>query len=138
MVCSFCGCANTETTKTAIDYVKLCDYSVLEVPNEEYTVSNTDLSTAIQMHLNSFDIEAPDIPDDIAAEHFDCKNAVAAKELIKREIVENGFYEAARDIILWSSEIVEFPKESENYVESIISMQRSLAEEGISLNEYLI
>lgn len=139
MVCSICGCANSETTKTAIDYVKLCNYTALEVPEEEYAVSDTELYTAIQMYMNSLNIEASDISDAIAVEYFNCENATSAKEMIKKEIVENRFYEAARDMILQSSEIVEFPEDSEEYVERMISMQKSLVEEeNISLNEYLM
>lgn len=138
LVCSVCGCANTETNKTALDYVDLCDYKSLDVSKEEYVVSDTDLSTAIQMHLSSLNIEASEISDDIAVEYFGCEDATAAKEMIKKEIVENRFYEAARDLILDSSQIIEFPESSNNYVNNMVSMQKSFAEaEGISLSDYL-
>lgn len=91
------------------------------------------------MHLSSLNVEASEISDDIAIEYFGCENAITAKEMIKKEIVENRFYEAARDMILQSSEIVEFSEDSDEYVESMILKQKSLAEAaGISLSEYLM
>lgn len=138
LVCGVCGCARSKTNKTALDYVDLCDYKSLEVPQEEYIVSDTDLSTAIQMHLSSLDIEASDISDEIAVEYFNCENAVAVKEMIKNEIVENRFYEAVRDMILESSKIVEFPESSQKYVDNMVSVQTGLAEaEDLSLSDYL-
>lgn len=138
LVCSICGCANTETNKTALDYVDLCDYKSLEVSKEEYVVSDTDLSTAIQMHMSSLNIEASELSDSIAVEYFNCQNANAVREMIKKEIIENRFYEAARDMILESSLITGFPEDSKTYVNNMVSAQKVFAEaEGISLSEYL-
>lgn len=138
LVCGVCGCTNSEANKTALDYVDLCDYKSLEVPADEYMVSDTDLSTAIQMYLSSLDIEASELSDNIAVEYFNCENAVAAKEMIKKEIIENRFYEAARDMILESSIITGFPEDSNAYVNNMVSAQKTFAEaEGVSLNEYL-
>lgn len=138
LVCSICGCANTETNKTALDYVDLCDYKSLDVSKEEYVVSDTDLSTAIQMHMSSLNIEASELSDSIAVEYFNCKNANAVREMIKKEIIENRFYEAARDMILESSLITGFPEDSKTYVNNMVSSQKVFAEaEGISLSEYL-
>lgn len=124
--------------KTVLDYVELCDYKSLEVPEEEYMVSDTDLSTAIQMYMNSMDIEASELSDSIAVEYFNCKNANAVREMIKKEIIENRFYEAARDLILESSLIIAFPEDSKTYVNNMVSTQKAFAEaEGISLSEYL-
>lgn len=138
LVCSICGCANTETNKTALDYVDLCDYKSLDVSKEEYVVSDTDLSTAIQMHMSSLNIEASELSDSIAVEYFNCKNANAVREMIKKEIIENRFYEVARDMILESSLITGFPEDSKTYVNNMVSAQKVFAEaEGISLSEYL-
>lgn len=138
LVCSICGCANTETNKTALDYVDLCDYKSLDVSKEEYVVSDTDLSTAIQMHMSSLNIEVSELSDSIAVEYFNCKNANAVREMIKKEIIENRFYEAARDMILESSLITGFPEDSKTYVNNMVSAQKVFAEaEGISLSEYL-
>lgn len=138
LVCCICGCSGVKTNGTVLDYVELCDYKAIEVPKEEYVVSGTDLSTAIQMHMNSLNIEASELSDSIAVEYFNCKNANAVREMIKKEIVENRFYEAARDIILESSLIIGFPEDSQTYVNNMVSAQKILAEaEGISLSEYL-
>ena len=138
LVCSICGCSNAKTNGTILDYVDLCDYKAIEVPKEEYMVSDTDLSTAIQMHMNSLNIEASELSDSIAVEYFNCENASAVKDMIKKEIIENRFYEAARDMILESSVITGFPEDSNTYVNSMVSAQKTFAEaEGISLSEYL-
>ncbi len=138
LVCGVCGCTNSEANKTALDYVDLCDYKSLEVPADEYMVSDTDLSTAIQMHMSSLNIEASELSDSIAVEYFNCKNANDVREMIKKEIIENRFYEAARDMILESSLIIGFPEESKTYVNNMVSAQKAFAEaEGISLSEYL-
>jgi len=138
LVCSVFGCDKSEADKAALDYVELCNYKSLDVPRDEYVVSDTDLSTAIQMHLSSLDIEASEISDSIAVEYFGCENAVAVKEMIKKEIIENRFYEAARDLILESSNIIEFPESSDEYINNMISMQSSFAKaDGVSLSDYL-
>jgi len=138
LVCSICGCSSTKTTETVLDYVDLCDYKAIEVPKEEYMVSDTDISTAIQMHMNSLNIEASELSDSIAVEYFNCENASAVRTMIKKEIIENRFYEAARDMILESSIITSFPENSNAYVDNMVSAQKTFAEaEGVSLNEYL-
>ena len=48
LVCSVCGCTNSETNKTALNYVNLCDYKSLDVPKDEYVVSDTDISIAVK------------------------------------------------------------------------------------------
>lgn len=138
LICSICGCSSSKANKTSLDYVQLCDYKALEVPKEEYVVSDMDLSTAIQMHMSSLDVEASELSDSIAIEYFNCKNTTEVKEMIKKEIVENRFYEAARDMILSSSKIIEYPEDSEKHVNTMIATQKSFADsEGISLNDYL-
>lgn len=138
LVCSICGCSSTKATKTVLDYVDLCDYKAIEVPKEEYMVSDTDISTAIQMHMNSLNIEASELSDSIAVEYFNCENASAVRTMIKKEIIENRFYEAARDMILEFSIITSFPENSNAYVDNMVSAQKTFAEaEGVSLNEYL-
>lgn len=138
LACCICGCSSTKTNGTVLDYVDLCDYKAIEVPKEEYMVSDTDLSTAIQMHMSSLNIEASELSDSIAVEYFNCKNANAVREMIKKEIIENRFYEAARDMILESSIITSFPEDSKTYVNNMVSAQKTFAEtEGISLSEYL-
>ena len=138
LVCSISGCTNTEKDITVLDYVNLCDYTSLEISKDEYTVSDADISTAIQMYLGSLDIEASDISDNIAVKYFGCENAARAKEKIKREIIENRFYEAARDTILTSSEIIAYPQSSREYVNEMVSTQEAFAEaEGVSFSDYL-
>lgn len=138
LVCGVCGCTNSEANKTVLDYVDLCDYKSLEVPADEYMVSDTDLSTAIQMHMSSLNIEASELSDSIAVKYFNCKDAAAVRDMIKKEIIENRFYEVARDMILESSIITGFHEDSNAYVNNMVSAQKTFAEaEGVSLSEYL-
>jgi FKBP-type peptidyl-prolyl cis-trans isomerase (trigger factor) len=135
LMCCLCGCS---TSKAASDCVQLCDYTTLEIPLEEYTVSEDDLATAIQLQLSSLDLEGVELTDDIAAQYFQSENAATAKSTMKRQIVENRFFEAARDTILESSVIRVFPKSSETYVDRMITMQAAFADaEGKSLEAYL-
>ena len=138
MICLCCGCADSNVETSALNYVQLCDYRSLIVPYNDVKVSESDIETAIQMQFCSLNIETDNLSDEIALQYLNCENADDFRLFVKREIVENRFYESLRDMILNYSKVLDFPASSEKYVEKMLNIQKSIAEDkNVELNEYL-
>lgn len=135
----FSGCAENNKASTTTEYVELCNYLDLKIPTEEYAVSVEDLNTAIKLNLSEFDTEATELTDEIAIEFFGAGDATIAKKQIKREIIENRFFEAARDYIFDNSKIIKFPPYCNEYVDKLVDTHKVCAEEQkIKLEEYFL
>lgn len=135
-----CGCTQKSKAYDENNNVNLCDYHNLVIDESEYCVSEEDLNTAIEMNLNSIDLddELVKLTDEIAKQYFNSDNKEEAISNIKREIIENRFCETAIEKILITSHVKILPKESESFVESIINSQKKTADAmGISYEEYL-
>lgn len=133
-----CGCKAKGENNTSLDYVKLCDYKTLEISEDEYSVSDADISTAVRMQLESLGLDSAELTDAIASEHFGLESAEEVKLNMKREIACNRFFEASLEKIFSSCEIKDYPDSSEAYVENLMKLQRKYAQNvNISLEEYL-
>ncbi len=139
LISVFSGCTGNDKASGTTDYVELCNYLDLKIPTEEYAVSDEDLNTAIKLNLSEFDIEATKLTDEIATEYFGVVDATAAKIQIKREIIENRFFEAAYDFVLNNSEIIKFPSYCREYVDKLVETHKACAEEQeVKLEEYFL
>lgn len=139
LITIFSGCTGNEKASGTTDYVELCNYLDLKIPTEEYAVSDEDLNTAIKLNLSEFDIEATKLTDEIATEYFGVADASSAKIQIKREIIENRFFEAACDYIFNNSKIIKFPTYCNEYVDKLVETHKVCAEEQkIKLEEYFL
>lgn len=140
LICSIlCGCNHNQSTSANIN---LCDYKHLNIDCSEYSVSDEDLQIAIEMNLNSLDVDDETIKDglndEVAIKFFNAKNSEEVKKIIKREIVANRFYEAALDFILSNSFVVALPEKSNDFVNNIITNQRANASiMNLSYEDYL-
>lgn len=134
-----CGCTQKSKTYDENNNVNLCDYHNLVIDESEYYVSEEDLNTAIEMNLNSIDLddESVKLTDEIARQYFNSNNKEETIINIKREIIENRFCEAAIEKILTTSQVKILSKESETFVETVINSQKKIADEmGIEHDEY--
>lgn len=134
----FSACTQKSKTYDGNNIV-LCDYHNLVIDESEYYVSEEDLNTAIEMNLNSIDLddESVKLTDEIARQYFNSDNKEEAIANIKREIIENRFCEAAIEKILTTSHVKKMPRESETFVEFVINSQKKTANEmGIEYGEY--
>lgn len=139
LITIFSGCAGNNKASRTTDYVELCNYLDLKIPTEEYAVSDEDLNTAIKLNLSEFDIEATKLTDEIATEYFGVADASSAKIQIKREIIENRFFEAACDYIFNNSKIIKFPTYCKEYVDKLVETHKVCAEEQeVKLEEYFL
>lgn len=126
-----CGCSDKGKSFEEVNNVVLCDYNNLVIDECEYRVSQEDLNTAIEMNLNSIgsDDEMVILTDETARQYFNSDNKEEAIANIKKEIIENRFYESAIEIILTTSHVKMLPKESETFVESSLNLQKNIADE---------
>lgn len=139
LITIFSGCTGNDEVSGTTDYVELCNYLDLKISTEEYAVSDEDLNTAIKLNLSEFDIEATKLTDEIATEYFGVVDATAAKIQVKREIIENRFFEAACDYIFNNSKIIKFPPYCKEYVDKLVETQRVCAEEqDVKFEEYFL
>lgn len=139
LITIFSGCTGNDNASETTDYVELCNYLDLKIPTEEYAVSDEDLNTAIKLNLSEFDIEATKLTDEIATEYFDVVDATTAKLQMKREIIENRFFEAACNFIFNNSKIIKFPPYCKEYVDKMVETHKACAEEQeLKLEEYFL
>lgn len=135
----FSGCSQQNKSTSQNDNVHLCDYNNLVIDENEYCVSEEDLTTAIEMNLNSIETDCDNIQltDETARQYFNAENKETAVANIKREIVENRFCEAAIEVILTNSYVTSLPEESEKFTEKVILSQKLIADEDeIEYNKY--
>lgn len=139
LITIFSGCTVNDRTSGTADYVELCNYLDLKIPTEEYAVSDEDLNTAIKLNLSELNIKTTKLTDEIATEYFGVVDATAAKIRIKREIIENRFFEVARDFIFNNSKIIKFPLYCKEYVDKLVETHKACAEEqNVKLEEYFL
>lgn len=139
LITIFSGCTGIDKASETTDYVELCNYLELKIPVDEYAVSDEDLDTAIKLNLSEFDIEDIKLTDEIATEYFGAVDSTAAKIQIKREIIENRFFEAACDFIFNNSKIIKFPPYCKDYVDKLVETHKVCAEEQeVKLEEYFL
>lgn len=139
LITVFSGCTSNDKVNEISDYVELCNYLDLKIPTEEYVVSDKDLNTAIKLNLSEFNTDVTKLTDEVAKEYFGVAGATTAKLQIKREIVENRFFEAIRDYIFNNSKIIKFPPYCKEYVDKLVETHKSCAEEqNVDIEEYFL
>ncbi len=139
LITTFSGCTENDKASETTDYIELCNYLEVKIPTEEYAVSDEDLNTAIKLNLSELDIEATKLTDEIAKEYFGVVDATTAKLQMKREIIENRFFEAASDFIFNNSKIIKFPPYCKEYVDKLVETHKVYAEEQeVKLEEYFL
>lgn len=127
------GCRSAE-------YVRLCDYKNIVIPEDVITVSDADVMLAVQMQVmeQAPDVEIETLTDDLAMRYFDADSAQEVFNTVRSEIEEHRAYDYAYSYLLNNSLLKSGNPDRSAFVRKAIEqIEKDAAGSSCTIEDYL-